>query len=110
MQSIRSIRFDQNKAADPDRPVQTELWYEHSGGPVRSGFWASQPSRIEIDFSQGQFEFCSILEGRVRLTDAQGHVEIYSAGDAFIMPAGFKGVWETLDPVRKFFLYSEPAG
>ena len=47
------------------------------------------------------------LEGEVRLTDESGHTETYVAGDTFVIPKGFKGVWETVKPVRKFFAVYE---
>jgi uncharacterized cupin superfamily protein len=28
-------------------------------------------------------------------------------GDGFVIPAGFKGVWETLKPVRKWYVTFE---
>jgi len=37
-------------------------------------------------------------------------VETYRAGDSFLIPSGFKGTWETIEPVRKFFVIYEKAG
>jgi len=36
-----------------------------------------------------------------------GHSEEFKAGEAFIIPIGFKGSWETLEPVRKFYTVYE---
>ncbi|WAH55315.1 cupin domain-containing protein [Pseudomonas silvicola] len=107
--SAASIRFDQHRQADA-KPVFSECLFGESGGPANSGFWASEPGCIEVAFNQDQFEFCSILEGQVRLTDSQGRVELYNAGDAFIMPGGFKGTWETVQPVRKFYVICDLQG
>ena len=44
----------------------------------------------------------------MRLTDATGKVEEYKAGDAFVIPAGFKGAWETVEAVKKFYVIHTP--
>jgi uncharacterized cupin superfamily protein len=46
--------------------------------------------------------------GRVRITDEQGRQVTYGPGDSFVMPAGFKGLWEVLEPARKFYAIFEP--
>jgi uncharacterized cupin superfamily protein len=64
----------------------------------------------KADVNYTEDEFCYILEGRVRLTDAAGKVEEYKAGDAFMIPAGFKGTWETVEAVKKFYVIHTPKG
>ena len=49
-------------------------------------------------------EVCIILEGRVRLTDLSGNAKEFGAGSTFVLPAGFKGTWETLEPVKKIYV------
>lgn len=99
-----SIRFDQHKQPIADQQTSSERWFSHKGGKTHSGFWSSEPGSLTLDFTDDQFELCTILEGRVILTDISGTVEIYSPGDTFIMPGGFKGVWESVSLVRKFYL------
>jgi uncharacterized cupin superfamily protein len=106
MAVVRSIRFDRNAPVDPSAPTTTHNWYEDSTGVLSSGFWASNPNRAEVDYTED--EFCYILEGRVRLTDSAGETEEYKAGDAFVIPKGFKGVWETVEPVKKFYVIHQP--
>jgi uncharacterized cupin superfamily protein len=31
-------------------------------------------------------------------------------GDGFVIPRGFKGTWETLKPVRKWYVIWQPPG
>ena len=31
-------------------------------------------------------------------------------GDGFVIPIGFKGTWETLKPVRKWYVIWQPGG
>ena len=70
MAVVRSIRFDRNAKVDPAAPTTTHNWYEDASGVLSSGFWASKPNRAEVDYTED--EFCYILEGKVRLTDAAG--------------------------------------
>jgi uncharacterized cupin superfamily protein len=108
MAVVRSIRFDRNAKVDPVAPTTTHNWYEDASGVLSSGFWASKPNRTEVDYTED--EFCYILEGKVRLTDSAGRTEEYKSGDAFVIPKGFTGVWETVEPVRKFYVIHQPKG
>jgi uncharacterized cupin superfamily protein len=97
-----SIRFDSRTPAEPGAPTTAHEWYRSPDGRLTSGFWASTPGSIDVSYDED--EFCQILEGVVRLTDAAGRAETYRAGDSFMIPRGFKGVWETVETVRKFYV------
>jgi uncharacterized cupin superfamily protein len=98
----RSIRFD-NAAQG-----EAKEWYRDPTGAFQAGFWSHPGGTLQVTYTE--HEFCQILEGSVRLTDAAGHAETYHAGDSFVIPAGFKGSWETLAPLRKFYVIYEPKG
>lgn len=66
-----------------------------------SGVWASDAGAWRVAYDE--VELCVILEGRVRLISDDGSSETYAAGDAFVVPRGFSGVWETLEPCRKIY-------
>ncbi|KAL6049660.1 Cupin domain-containing protein [Balamuthia mandrillaris] len=73
-----------------------------------SGVWSSTVGKWTFEQNDSE-EFCYILEGVVRLGhDFDGHVEEFKAGDAFIIPIGFKGYWETVEDLRKFYCVWEP--
>ncbi len=97
-----SLRFNPSPAVDPAAETTTHEWYRSPDERLSSGFWASAPARNAVDYAED--EFCQILEGVVHLTDEAGHTEIYRAGDAFVIPRGFKGYWETVEAVRKFYV------
>jgi uncharacterized cupin superfamily protein len=105
--TVRTIRFDPNMVGEASSPTTTREWYADCSGRFRAGFWSAKPSRIEINAAKD--ELCMLLEGLVRLTDASGRVETYRAGDTFVIPNGFKGVWETVEPVRKFYAVHRPS-
>ena len=100
VEPVRTIRFDASVTGEQGTPTTTREWYSDPSGDFRSGFWAAEPGRAEIHYTKD--ELCVLLDGVVRLTDADGHVETYRQGDTFLIPKGFKGVWETVEPVRKF--------
>ena len=104
--AIAAIRFDPETRGVPTSPATTLEWYRDPTGHFRSGFWSAEPGRIAIEAAKD--ELCVILDGVVRLTDATGRVETYRRGDTFLIPNGFKGVWETVEPVRKFYAVHRP--
>lgn len=99
------VRFDANASGDAGKARTSHTLYRNECSGFRAGFWAAEPGRLELDTQRD--EFCTLLEGRVRVTDASGATEIFVAGDTFVIPHGFKGVWETLEPSRKFFAIRE---
>lgn len=80
--------------------------YGDPTGAFSSGIWRSLPNRIEVNYSKD--EFCYLIEGEVHLTDSSGHTEIYRAGDGFVVPAGFKGIWEMPVAVTKYYVLHAP--
>jgi uncharacterized cupin superfamily protein len=49
-----------------------------------------------------------IIEGRVRIESVSGDKYELKAGDAFVVPAGFEGVWEVSEPCKKWYSIFEP--
>ena len=103
--AVRSVRFDKTAQPDESKRMTSQTWYASPNGAFRTGFWSAQPARADITYAKD--ELCTLLEGEVRLTDEAGHTETYVAGDTFVIPKGFSGVWETVKPVRKFFAVYE---
>ena len=109
------------QATGPDAPPVTPLFEFHeilSGDPRQSGFstnddpagkfetgiWECTPGKFVVDrYYVDCFEFVHILEGKVTITDVDGHSKTYQAGDNLITPKGFKGTWEVVEPMRKVF-------
>ena len=91
-------------AGDPTTMVQN--LYSGAGNRLFAGFWESTAGKWQISYSE--HEFCMLLQGRVVLTAEDGAVERFGPGDAFVIPAGFRGSWETVEPVRKLYVIYEP--
>lgn len=66
-----------------------------------TGLWESEPGAWTVDYSED--ELCVIVAGRVRLTPTDGAPQEFGPGDAFVIPRGFKGTWETVEQVRKVY-------
>ena len=104
----KSIRLDPNLPCPPE-PGSNRAFvtvYTDPTGQLESGVWESTPDKRSVHYTET--EFCHILEGEVRLTDEAGHCETYRAGDSFLIEPGFKGTWETVKKIRKFWVIFEP--
>ena len=100
-------------AMAPDRcihgqPEQT-LWnqYQDNSKQMLSGTWECTEGKWDADYSS-KSEFCHILAGKVVLTDEEGHASSFAAGDSFVIPTGFIGTWEVVEPVRKLYVIVTP--
>jgi uncharacterized cupin superfamily protein len=103
--SIRVLPSECTPPAD-DKLTSATKAYGDPTGALTCGIWRSKPNRIEVDYKRD--EFCLILEGEVHLTDAGGQTEIYREGDGFVVPAGFKGVWDMPVAVAKYYVLHAP--
>lgn len=97
----------------PDRllhgnPLRT-TWnhFTNSSGDMDAGIWACETGAWRIAFAPGKDEFFCIISGRIRITDDVGQAHEFGPGEAAVIPAGFSGTFEVLEPVRKHFVVLE---
>ncbi|MBC9249350.1 cupin [Pseudomonas alcaligenes] len=96
-----------NDITDPaivEAPYRSHTW-RHFSNPQKqftAGIWEAGPHKeyCSCDFD----ELCHLIEGRVRLTDADGSSREFGPGSSFVVAAGFRGTWENLTPVRKVYV------
>ena len=69
------------------------------------GVWEGDVGAWRVRYTE--HELCHMLEGKVRMTGDDGGVTIAVAGDSFVIPAGFEGIWEVLEPARKLYAVYE---
>jgi uncharacterized cupin superfamily protein len=69
--------------------------------------WESTPGRWRVRYSEN--EFCHITRGKVRIEDDAGRSWTFEAGDSFVIPAGFAGIWKVIEPLSKLYVIFEPA-
>jgi len=84
-------------------PCHTTTWnhYTDPTGQFFAGIWASDVGAMKVSYTEE--ELCVILEGKVKLTASDGSSLVFGPGSTFVIPAGFEGVWETLEPVKKIY-------
>jgi uncharacterized protein len=111
------LKFDDSRAAAEEyflpagkllagNPRQ-RLWqhYADATGRFSSGVWQSEVGKWTITYTEE--EYCQLLEGVSVLTDSSGKAVRVSAGDSFVIPRGFTGTWEVLEPTRKIYVIYE---
>ena len=69
------------------------------------GMWTSTSGKWRIRYTE--HEFCVLVEGRVRIESVSGEKYEMRAGDAFVVPAGFEGTWEVVEPCKKWYALFE---
>jgi len=78
-------------------------------GRFFGGIWRSTAGTWRVRYTEN--ELCVMTAGRVRIRDAHGHSWTFGVGDCFVVPSGFEGVWEVLEPAQKFYaIYEPPSG
>ena len=84
-------------------PIHTSTWnyYTDPSEQFFAGIWASEIGTMKISYTEE--ELCVILEGKVKLTANDGSSIVFGPGSTFVIPAGFNGIWETLEPVKKIY-------
>jgi uncharacterized cupin superfamily protein len=82
---------------------ETRNHYTDPTGQFFSGVWSAGVGAWRVVYAAHEEEFCQLLEGEVRLTAADGGQTLLKAGEAFVVPGGFEGVWENLTPVTKLY-------
>lgn len=74
-------------------------------GRFNIGVWECTPY-TEVFDGEGypSDEFCTIVSGRVSLTDEKGKSKIFSAGESFFIPKGFRGMFRVIETVKKYYV------
>ncbi len=110
------VDFKGDIAPEYDRPKPERLlrgnplrttWVHHRNGDTEYGLWACEPGAWRIEFHAGREEFFRIIEGRIRITSEAGDAREFGPGDACVIPPGFRGSFEVLEPVRKHFIMKD---
>jgi hypothetical protein len=92
-------RAERLLSGQPLQSVQNH--FNSANGQFSVGFWESEPGRWRVVYSED--EYCEILSGRSLIYDESGNVKVVEAGDRFVIPAGFTGIWEVATTCRKVY-------
>ena len=91
-----------DRVLDGDPNHESVTRYSGADGALQAGTWTSTPGRWRAFGARD--EFCTILSGRVALIAASGERQEFGAGDSFLIPNGFEGVWEVIETATKHFV------
>ena len=88
---------------------QCTTWnhYSNDSGEVFSGVWASEVGSWRIEMGATEDEFFYVTAGRCRLIDESGMAVEAGVGESLVVPAGFKGVCEVVEPMCKHYMIVE---
>ncbi|MGE0623453.1 MAG: cupin domain-containing protein [Pseudomonadales bacterium] len=88
-------------------PLQSiRMQYTDASNRFFAGIWRSEVGKWRISYTEE--EYCEMLGGTSLITDDSGRVQRVSTGDRFVMPRGFTGTWEVVEPTTKRFVIFEP--
>jgi uncharacterized protein len=79
--------------------------FTDSTGQFFAGRWSSTRGKWRVRYTEN--ELCVMMAGRVVLTADDGVACTFAAGDAFVVPAGFSGIWEVVVDCTKIYAIFE---
>ena len=103
--SVSKPPADRLLAGDPEQTARN--YFSDSTGRFFAGGLESTPGRWGVRDTENQFSH--LTRGRIRIADANGAQWTFKAGDTFVIPAGFVGTWEVIEPAAKLYVIYEPA-
>ena len=89
----------------PKRTTQNH--FTNDSGEVFSGVWTCEVGSWKIEFGASEDEFFYVTKGRCRVIDEAGVAVEAGVGDALVIPANFKGIFEVLEPMSKHYVICE---
>jgi uncharacterized cupin superfamily protein len=85
-------------------PQATHLiLYTSPSGELVSGIYECTKGKWKVAYVED--EFCTLIEGRICLTNMAGEAQYYAAPESFLIPSGYEGTWEAITPVRQTFCH-----
>ncbi|HTE43010.1 MAG TPA: cupin domain-containing protein [Steroidobacteraceae bacterium] len=91
---------------------QRTTWnvYANPSGEVFAGIWSSEVGSWRIEMGPGEDEFFFVVQGRCHLIgDGAAPVEA-GPGQSLVIPAGFKGIFEVVEPMTKHYMIVDRKG
>lgn len=80
--------------------------YSDASGQFFAGRWSSTVGKWRVRYTE--HELCIVTRGRIVLQSASGVRSEFGPGSAFVVPAGFEGVWQVVEPCTKIYAIFEP--
>lgn len=103
---ISNAKLPPDRLLAGDPTTTTRNFFSDPDGVFFAGIWESTRGRWRVTYSE--YEFCHITRGRVRIEGPSGQRWEFGPGDTFVIPAGFAGVWDVIEPMAKLYVIFEP--
>jgi uncharacterized protein len=100
---VSSPAADVLLAGTPETRVSN--YFTDSSGQFFAGRWSATRGKWRVRYTEN--ELCVMTSGQVILSDENGAVNSFGAGDAFVIPAGFSGTWEVVQDCTKIYAIFE---
>ena len=84
-----------------DQKITFDDTHDHDGDTVaRIGVWEADVSKTKlIDYPFT--EYVLMISGRLMITNEDGTEQEFTAGDTFVMPKGWTGIWDIQERMKK---------
>ncbi len=80
-----------------------DVHFESADGSLVIGTWQSTPYAEMLVYPNGT-EYSTILSGKVAITNPDGSVETFGAGESYILPPATEVRFEVLETMRKVYV------
>jgi len=112
--SVERLRTEKHSPADTlvrgnTRQV-VELYLDLPEQGIKAGFWEGEEGAYRLEFGPGKMEHFTVLEGLLRVHNADGSHADFKPGETCVLPGGFTGIFEILAYARKQFVICESGG
>ena len=110
------VRLDGVVAAEVSEPpadrllggnpqLQVRNYFADGSQQFFAGRWSATRGKWRVRYTEN--ELCVMTAGRVVIESERGERNVFAAGDAFVIPAGFAGSWEVLEECTKIYAIFE---
>lgn len=82
-----------------------DVHFESTDKSLTIGTWESTPYAENLSHQDGT-EYSVILSGKLAITNPDGSIETFGAGESYILPARTMVRFEVLETVRKVYVLS----
>lgn len=83
--------------------VGEKVIYKATDPLVQIGVWEAGPSVTRLE-NYPYTEYCLMISGHLVITNLDGTRSEFRAGDTFVMPKGWTGVWDIHERMKKQFV------
>ena len=80
-----------------------DVHFESADGSLIIGTWQCTPYAEMLVYPNGT-EYAHILSGKLAITNPDGSVETFTAGDSYVLPAATEVRFEVLETMRKIYV------